>query len=265
MKLFFDTEFIECVKQRTFLGVNIGRPVPTIDLLSIGLVRQDGVSFESLNAEAELDYAWKHEFVRENVLAKIYEQHLHGDMRNHYRFSLATMRWVFRRWGMSRADLATNLARLAGAYRNIGTGGMPLSWQRYDEGHRYYVHAPEFWAYYADYDWVAWCQLFGSMNDLPVGLPKFCADLHQRRLSLGISNDEKRDLCPDWASEHSALSDAKWNYQLDACLDAFEFHYHELVSPRQQWESSAAHKQALAAAATVTPHLFDFKFPCVLL
>lgn len=26
---------------------------------------------------------------------------------------------------------------------------------------------PEFWAYYADYDWVALCQLYGTMMQLP--------------------------------------------------------------------------------------------------
>src|SRR5689334_2024900 len=29
--------------------------------------------------------------------------------------------------------------------------------------------SPEFWAYYADYDWVALCQLYGTMMDLPAG------------------------------------------------------------------------------------------------
>src|SRR5215831_4354209 len=30
---------------------------------------------------------------------------------------------------------------------------------------------PEFWAYYADYDWVVFCQIFGTMMDLPKGWP----------------------------------------------------------------------------------------------
>jgi hypothetical protein len=29
--------------------------------------------------------------------------------------------------------------------------------------------APEFWGYYADYDWVVFCQIFGTMVDLPKG------------------------------------------------------------------------------------------------
>src|SRR5688500_2673686 len=33
---------------------------------------------------------------------------------------------------------------------------------------------PEFWAYFADYDWVILCQLYGRMIDLPKGWPMFC-------------------------------------------------------------------------------------------
>ncbi len=38
---------------------------------------------------------------------------------------------------------------------------------------------PEFWAYYADYDWVVLCQLFGTMMDLPAHWPMFCMDIKQ--------------------------------------------------------------------------------------
>lgn len=63
---------------------------------------------------------------------------------------------------------------------------------------------PEFWAYYADYDWVALCQLFGRMVDLPKGWPMYCLDLkqelHRKRmhsftLDAGVNS-------------HNALADA---------------------------------------------------------
>lgn len=65
---------------------------------------------------------------------------------------------------------------------------------------------PEFWAYYADYDWVLLCQIFGRMVDLPKGWPKYCMDIKQ------LAND----LCdpklpPDPPDEHHALADARWN------------------------------------------------------
>ena len=33
---------------------------------------------------------------------------------------------------------------------------------------------PQFWAYFADYDWVLMCQTFGTMMELPRGWPMWC-------------------------------------------------------------------------------------------
>lgn len=64
---------------------------------------------------------------------------------------------------------------------------------------------PEIWAYYADYDWVALCQLHGRMIDLPRGWPMFCRDVKQFADSLGNPK------LPDQTTkEHHALSDARW-------------------------------------------------------
>lgn len=64
---------------------------------------------------------------------------------------------------------------------------------------------PEIWAYYADYDWVALCQLYGLMIDLPKGWPMFCRDVKQLADSLG-----NPALPPQPLTEHNALSDAIW-------------------------------------------------------
>lgn len=66
---------------------------------------------------------------------------------------------------------------------------------------------PEFWAYFADYDWVALCQLFGRMIDLPTGMPMYCNDLKQLMHSLKIT---KEMLPPQQGREHNALEDARW-------------------------------------------------------
>lgn len=70
----------------------------------------------------------------------------------------------------------------------------------------------EFWAYYADYDWVALCQLFGTMMELPSGypaFPKYCMDLKQLSELIGGPRHPK-----DPAGEHNALVDAEWNLEL---------------------------------------------------
>jgi len=68
---------------------------------------------------------------------------------------------------------------------------------------------PQFWAYYADYDWVALCQIFGKMVDLPKGWPKFCFDLQQWWILLG-----QPPKIPKPENAHDALADAEWNVAL---------------------------------------------------
>jgi len=68
---------------------------------------------------------------------------------------------------------------------------------------------PEFWAYFADYDWVAFSQIFGSMLSLPDGYPYFCMDLKQYSKMLGDPPHPKQ-----LGGEHNALEDALWNKRL---------------------------------------------------
>ena len=66
---------------------------------------------------------------------------------------------------------------------------------------------PEFWAYFADYDWVLLCQLYGRMIDLPEGWPMYCLDLKQ----LMWHHDVHKGNLPDNINAHNALADARWN------------------------------------------------------
>lgn len=140
MRIFFDTEFIED-----------GR---TIELLSIGMVREDGATFYA--EPAETDRARANDWVRANVLP-----HLSGPI-------------------MPRADIASAVVEFCGAN-------------------------PELWAYYADYDWVALCQLFGRMIDLPKGWPMYCRDFKQ-----WLDEHGNPKLSKHQGVAHNALDDALW-------------------------------------------------------
>jgi hypothetical protein len=78
--------------------------------------------------------------------------------------------------------------------------------------------SPQFWAYYADYDWVVLCQLFGTMMDLPQGWPMYCCDLKQRvdEQGGGVRLPKQE------GAEHNALADAIWN------RDSFEWLHRHL-------------------------------------
>lgn len=67
-----------------------------------------------------------------------------------------------------------------------------------------YPGEPEFWGYYADYDWVVFCQLFGAMINLPKGWPMFCRDVIQLCKEMGNPTLPKQS-----GREHNALDDAR--------------------------------------------------------
>lgn len=68
---------------------------------------------------------------------------------------------------------------------------------------------PEFWAYFADYDWILFVWLLGGrMVDLPKDWPKFCLDLKQSMVTLGISKNQLPSI--DANNQHDALVDARW-------------------------------------------------------
>lgn len=143
MRIWFDTEFIED-----------GR---TIDLISIGMIREDGMGYYAESGECDLVRA--DDWVQENVFPSLCGEH------------------------KTRAQIASDIVTFAG--KN-----------------------PEFWAYYADYDWVVLCQLFGRMIDLPKGWPMFCRDVQQLRVERG-----NPELPPQPLNQHHALSDAMWTKQ----------------------------------------------------
>lgn len=73
---------------------------------------------------------------------------------------------------------------------------------------------PEFWSYYSAYDWLVFCQIFGTMLDMPKHLPIFCYDLKQKADAMGV----KRHEYPQQAGQqHNARTDARWH------RDIYEF------------------------------------------
>lgn len=146
MRVWFDTEFIEDGK--------------TIDLISIGMVRNDGECLYLENCECRLDRA--SQWVKDNVFPHLKKGR-----------SLA-----------SRQQIAASVRHFVGS-------------------------EPEFWAYYADYDWVVLCQLFGTMMSLPDSWPKFCLDIRQLSFDLGNPSLQRPE-----GGDHDALADAQWNRRI---------------------------------------------------
>jgi hypothetical protein len=69
----------------------------------------------------------------------------------------------------------------------------------------------QFWGYYAAYDWVFMCMLFGGFFELPSNWRKVVYELDQWMAMWGIP----RDRWPEQqGTEHHALNDAAWNQEV---------------------------------------------------
>lgn len=195
-RYWYDTEFIEDGK--------------TIDLISIGIVCEDGRELYMQSVEFEPKNA--NDWVKENVLSHLT---LHPSSnpfpsRSPY-YDQMILDWAYH--------------EVVGG--QCCTGGIdPLCPWRSRKQIKNEILAfmdiekygkPELWAYYADYDHVALCQLFGTMMDLPQNWPMYTRDIKQWSDQLGVHR-----LPEQGKGEHNALADARWNKLAWESLKAFQ-------------------------------------------
>jgi len=163
MRIYYDTEFLEN-----------GR---TIKLISIGMVREDGLSLYRVVGDSELmEQVYDHTWLRKNVVPSLpLLVNSEGDLE----WNASHPDW---RNVKKPADIATDVRQFITDTKN-----------------------PELWAYYGAYDHVALCQLFGTMIKLPHGIPMWTNDLKQEMVRLGSPRVPEQ-----LEGEHNALSDARW-------------------------------------------------------
>lgn len=81
------------------------------------------------------------------------------------------------------------------------TGPTKLHSEIAQDVHMFCGEKPEFWGYFAAYDWVVLSQLYGRMIDLPGGWPQYCMDVMQLQKMSGIRIEMEH-------GDHNALQDA---------------------------------------------------------
>jgi hypothetical protein len=179
MRYYLDTEFIED-----------GR---TIDLISIGIVAEDGRTLYYGNKEC--DFTKASDWVIDNVLKPLGFERMPkaGWVEGRMQPLLVAPFWQSRQYIKEQL-----LFFFAGGDVNSEED------QIVDAEHYKTV---EVWADYGSYDWVALCQLFGTMMDLPEGMPMYVHDLQQELHRLGIDESE---LPKQESGQHDALADAQW-------------------------------------------------------
>lgn len=169
-RFYYDTEFIED-----------GR---TIDLISIGIVGEDGREFYAVNRDAPWKRIYKHDWLMANVVASL--PRIHGDRRLQVSTRRNPMALDF------RSPQMREHAQIADEVRNFLLAGDP----------------PEMWADYGAYDHVALCQLWGSMSALPKGVPMWTHDLRQE-IERAENAGPTTPLPVQAGGLHNALADAR--------------------------------------------------------
>lgn len=178
MNVHYDCEFLED-----------GR---TIELISIGLVCDDGREYYAVNSDAPWDRIREHTWLMENVWPHL--------------------PLVGEKTGLKYAGGGTHKVGLTspGTLDRRDSRVKP-HWVIANEVRDFIQGAGpdvELWSNYGAYDHVCLAQLWGRMIDLPEGVPMFTHDIQQEARRLGLRWDE---LPQQESGEHNALADARYN------------------------------------------------------
>lgn len=190
MRYFYDTEFLEDGK--------------TIELISIGIVAEDGREYYAVNDDAPWDRIYNDEWLMKHVWPQLpvkgYTEKL---------VSIGGGKTQMQMDHRGYLDRSSTLVRPKWVIRNevrefLLDGFTPAG--HGDDGKPFYfdTDVPELWAWYGAYDHVALAQLFGKMINLPKGIPMWTNDLRQEVHRLGDP-----DLPEQAEGEHNALDDAR--------------------------------------------------------
>lgn len=176
-RYYLDTEFIDD-------GVT-----ETLQLISIGIICDDGRELYLVNSE--FDESRCDDWLKENVLKQLPLCTCPGGgALDHLGHNAPDCKW-----------------RTRNQIRDAIIAFVP------DPGNEV---KPEFWAFFASYDWVLFAQLFGKMINLPKHFPWLVNDLKTWAKHLGYTGKFK-ELLPN-TGHHDALADARWNRDVHKIL-----------------------------------------------
>jgi hypothetical protein len=225
MKIFYDCEFLEGTQKKLF-----GRSVPTIDLISIGMVNENDDSLYLISKEFNLKEAWnrydlktensygwpegrkyKVYWIRENVLKPIFDYFIKLEKADNYRksqlnvatkkvnenFSYRNFKKLLSKHGKTRNEIKFGITSFIldpkGLIYDKWLSGLDVYYSEITT--KYSGSQIELYGYYSAYDHVCLSWIFGKMIDLPDPFPMYTKDLKQ------IFDEHFKDINPSMVEQ----------------------------------------------------------------
>lgn len=236
-KYFIDFEFMEGFRKLIWWLPTIGwfnKKYWTIEMISIGIFCEDGSKYYAINKNFNHRYA--NDWVKKNVISQLPEKysyeaidpdpHEYGAPTRY----VATLNPLYKSIDQIKSDILEFIgakwdAKYHGDMRNIYP----------NDGQWVIRDSPKFYGYFSPYDWVLLCTIFGTMDDLPKGMPMYCIDLKQtfdmiierKMKTISVYDSPERweqhykDMVtyPKQEDEHNASADAEWSYRFYKFLE----------------------------------------------
>lgn len=166
----------------------------TIKLISIGAVTEDGAEYYAVNSEMPVGEISAHWWLRKNVVP-------HLPLVGNFDWNGRDKFWL---------DVTKTAVKprqvIANEFRDwlLGLPGKP-----------------ELWAWYSAYDHVVLAQLWGTMAEMPAGIPWYTNDIKQvEDLVERLTGEPVAFPEQGMLTEHNALDDAKQNLIMFKYLQA---------------------------------------------
>lgn len=178
MRYWYDTEFLE--------------DGSTIELISIGIVAEDGREYYAVNADMPLERIKTHDWLVRSVLPSL--PLLNRGALDSYIEHRTMPRPKITVLGLNHTATCVKPRQvIANEVRDF----------------LLFDGEPELWAWYGAYDHVVLMQLWGPMVDKPDGLPMWTNDLRQETARIERETGQVLELPEQTSGQHDALEDAR--------------------------------------------------------
>lgn len=215
---YYDCEFLEGTQQKRFLGIPFGKTLNTIDLISIGVVSEDGRELYLISKEFNLKEAWsrcdnkveimygdmrnvfpegrryKEYWIRENVLKPIFHHFIDFEYTARNRqerilgysspvntdFTYINFKRLLKKYGLDRKSIRWELTKfILDPNDDVWGDWLSCSNSYWTAITDQHFTKANLYGYYSAYDHVCLAWIYGKMIDLPSGMPMYTKDLKQ--------------------------------------------------------------------------------------